>query len=165
MVTTERKVALKVQREIRSLLRDLPRRDIASESMFRNGAAFVTRNIEEAVELINEIAPEHLEIITKGDWDILGRIKNAGAVFIGRYSPEPVGDYFAGPSHVLPTGGTARFSSVLNVDSFVKRSSIIYYSKDAFERNSAKIRMFAESEGLSAHALSIKVREQSGRKR
>ena len=165
LVTTERKVALKVQREIRSLLRDLPRRDIASESMFRNGAAFVTRNIEEAVELINEIAPEHLEIITKGDWDILGRIKNAGAVFIGRYSPEPVGDYFAGPSHVLPTGGTARFSSVLNVDSFVKRSSIIYYSKDAFERNSAKIRMFAESEGLSAHALSIKVREQSGRKR
>ncbi|MCL5035229.1 MAG: histidinol dehydrogenase [Bacteroidetes bacterium] len=165
LVTTERKVALKVQKEIRSLLRNLPRRDIANESMFRNGAAFVTRNIQEAVELINEIAPEHLEIIAKDDWDILGRIKNAGAVFIGRYSPEPVGDYFAGPSHVLPTGGTAKFSSVLNVDSFVKRSSIIHYSREAFERNSAKIRMFAESEGLSAHALSIKVREKSGRKR
>ncbi|MCL4538156.1 MAG: histidinol dehydrogenase [Bacteroidetes bacterium] len=165
LVTTERKIALKVQNEIKSFLQKLPRKDIANESMYRNGAAFVTRDIEEAVGLVNEIAPEHLEIVAKDDWDILGRIKNAGAVFIGRYSPEPVGDYFAGPSHVLPTGGTARFSSVLNVDSFVKRSSIVYYSKKAFERNSRKIRIFAESEGLTAHALSIKVREKGGRKR
>ncbi len=164
LVTTDRNLAASVRQNINKFLRSLPRREIAGESMLRNGAAFLTDDMKEAVELVNKIAPEHLEIIAENDWEIFGRVTNAGAVFIGRYSPEPVGDYFAGPSHVLPTGGTARFSSVLNVDSFVKKSSVIHYSKQAFENNARKIRIFAENEGLTAHALSIKVREQGGRK-
>lgn len=165
LVTTDKDMALRVRKEVLRLLRSLLRKEIATESMEGNGAAFVARDMDDAVALVNEIAPEHLEIVAAGQWEILGRIQNAGAVFIGRYSPEPVGDYFAGPSHVLPTGGTARFSSVLNVDSFVKRSSVIYYSRRAFERDAAKIAAFADSEGLTAHALSVKVREKSGRKR
>ncbi len=165
LVTTDAGMASRVRREVLRLLRSLSRKDIATQSMEGNGAVFVAEDMDEAVALVNEIAPEHLEIVARGEWEILGRIRNAGAVFIGRYSPEPVGDYFAGPSHVLPTGGTARFSSVLNVDSFVKRSSVIHYSKKAFERDAGKIAAFAESEGLTAHALSIKVREKGGRKR
>lgn len=165
LITTDAGLAVEVRKEILRLLRGLSRRDIASESMRGNGGAFVSGDMDAAVALVNEIAPEHLEIVADGQWEILGRIKNAGAVFIGRYSPEPVGDYFAGPSHVLPTGGTARFSSVLNVESFVKRSSIIHYSKNAFERDAGKIATFAEGEGLTAHALSIKIREKGGRKR
>ncbi|MFZ1082221.1 MAG: histidinol dehydrogenase [Candidatus Kryptoniota bacterium] len=165
LVTTDKALAYKVGRKIQDLNSDLSRRKIAAESIGRNGAAFVVNKISEAVELINEIAPEHLEIIAENDWEILDQIRNAGAVFIGRYSPEPVGDYFAGPSHVLPTGGTARFSSVLGVDTFVKRSSVIHYSQKAFERDSRKIQIFAENEGLTAHALSIKVRDKRGRKK
>ncbi len=163
LVTTDSGFARKVQRRILKYLQSLPRSQIASESMRRNGTAFVVGDLHSGVDLVNQIAPEHLEIIAEGDLELAGKIVNAGAIFVGRYSPEPVGDYFAGPSHVLPTGGTARFSSVLNVDSFVKRSSIIRYSRDAFERDSAKIRVLAEHEGLDAHALSIKVREKSGR--
>ncbi len=165
LVTTDRSLARKVQRKLRALMFDLPRREIATESIERNGAAFVVNDISQAVSLVNEIAPEHLEIIAERDWEILGGIRNAGAVFVGRCSPEPVGDYFAGPSHVLPTGGTARFSSVLSVDTFVKRSSIIHYSQKAFENVSRKVQIFAENEGLTAHALSMKVREKRGRKR
>ena len=117
-------------------------------------------SISTGVSLVNEIAPEHLEIMAENEFEILAKIKNAGAVFLGRFSPEAVGDYFAGPSHVLPTGGTARFSSVLCVDSFVKRSSVIRYSRTAFERDSLKIKIFAENEGLTAHALSVEIRSQ-----
>lgn len=165
LITTDQHFAKKIQRKVNSFVSDLTRKVIAAESIRRNGAAFIVKDISEAVSLVNEIAPEHLEIIAENEWEILGQIKNAGAVFLGRYSPEPIGDYFAGPSHILPTGGTARFSSVLSVESFVKRSSVIFYSKEAFERDSTKIKIFAENEGLPAHALSIKVREKVGRKK
>ncbi len=165
LVTTDISLARKVRRKIGMFLEGLTRKKIASDSLVRNGAAFVVDSIPAAVALVNDIAPEHLEIIAEPAWEILGQIRNAGAVFIGDYSPEPVGDYFAGPSHVLPTGGTARFSSVLSVDSFVKRSSVIHYSKKAFDRDSRKIDIFAQNEGLTAHALSINVRENRGRKR
>jgi histidinol dehydrogenase len=165
LVTTEKSLANKVRYRIQELLQNLSRRQIASESIRRNGAAFVVNNMSEAAELINEIAPEHLEIIVKNGWRILDKIKNSGAIFLGRYSPEPVGDYFAGPSHVLPTGGSARFSSVLSVDTFLKRSSVICYSRKAFERDSKKIQIFAESEGLTAHALSVSIRDRSRRQR
>ncbi len=164
LVTTDRSLAKKVQKKLIDFVADLTRKEIATGSIKRNGAAFVVENISDAISLVNEIAPEHLEIIADNEWEILDKIRNAGAVFLGQYSPEPVGDYFAGPSHVLPTGGTARFSSVLSVESFVKRSSVIQYSKNAFERDSAKIKVFAENEGLTAHALSIKVRDKVGRK-
>ena len=160
LITTDKNIAKRTQKKINDFISGLTRKEIASESIRRNGAAFIVEDILEAIGLVNEIAPEHLEIVAENEWDILGKIKNAGAVFLGRYSPEPVGDYFAGPSHVLPTGGTARFSSVLSVDSFIKRSSVIHYSKNAFDRDSMKIKIFAENEGLTAHALSIKVREK-----
>lgn len=165
LVTTDGRLARKVKRNIEVLLKGLERGRIASESIRTNGAAFVARTVSDAVALVNQIAPEHLELIARDSWEILGKIRNAGAVFLGEYSPEPVGDYFAGPSHVLPTGGTARFSSVLGVDAFVKRSSIIHYSRTAFENDSKKIQTFAENEGLTAHAMSIKIREKSGRKK
>ena len=165
LITTGEKLAHKVGEGIKKFLAKLSRKEIASESIRRNGAAFVVDDISDGVDLVNEIAPEHLEIVAKNDWQLLKRIKNAGAVFIGRYSPEPVGDYFAGPADVLPTGGTARFSSVLNVETFVKRSSVIRYSRKAFQRDSQKIQIFAESEGLTAHALSIKIRDKRGNKR
>jgi histidinol dehydrogenase len=161
LVTTDKNLARKTQKRICAFVSSLSRKEIASESIRRNGAAFIVEDFSEAVSLINEIAPEHLEIIAENEWEILGKIKNAGAVFLGKYSPEPVGDYFAGPSHVLPTGGTARFSSVLSVESFVKRSSVIHYSRNAFERDSTKITTFAENEGLTAHALSIKIRSRN----
>ncbi len=165
LVTTDKNLAKKVQRKLTEFLGSLSRKKIAGESIRRNGAAFVVGDMTDAVNLVNDIAPEHLEIEAASAWEILGRIKNAGAVFIGDHSPEPVGDYFAGPSHVLPTGGTARFSSVLSVDAFVKRSSVIHYSKTAFERDARKIQVFAENEGLTAHALSISIREKRGRKK
>jgi histidinol dehydrogenase len=158
LITTDKGLAKKVQKKIGGFTANLTRKEIAESSMKRNGAAFIVEDIADAISLVNEIAPEHLEIIADNEWEILGQIKNAGAVFLGEYSPEPVGDYFAGPSHVLPTGGTARFSSVLSVESFVKRSSIIHYSKNGFERDSTKIKVFAENEGLTAHALSIMIR-------
>ncbi len=165
LVTTDRTLAKKVQRKMLTFLEGLSRKRITSESMRRNGAAFVVGDMQEAAAMVNDIAPEHLEIAAESAWELLGQIDNAGAVFIGDYSPEPVGDYFAGPSHVLPTGGTARFSSVLSVDAFVKRSSIIHYSRKAFERDSKKIQIFAQNEGLTAHALSINVRDKRGRKK
>jgi histidinol dehydrogenase len=165
LVTTDKALARKVRRKILEFLGGLSRGKTAAESLRRNGAAFVVGGIGEAVALVNDIAPEHLEIVMESAWEILGGVTNAGAVFVGEYSPEPVGDYFAGPSHVLPTGGTARFSSVLGVDTFVKRSSVIHYSKKAFERDADKIRIFAKNEGLTAHALSIAVREKRGRKK
>ncbi len=164
LITTDKSLARKVQRRMSAFLEGLSRRKVAAESIRRNGAAFVVDSLPEAVALVNEIAPEHLEIVAESAWELVGGVTNAGAIFLGDYSPEPVGDYFAGPSHVLPTGGTARFSSVLSVDAFIKRSSIIQYSKKAFERDSKKIQIFAQNEGLTAHALSINIRDKSGRR-
>ncbi len=163
LITTDAKLARRVREKVEDFLPGLDRRDIASESLRNNGVVFIVKDISQGVSLVNGIAPEHLEIVTRNSSDVLPKIRNAGAVFVGRYSPEPVGDYFAGPSHVLPTGGTARFSSVLSVDTFLKRSSVIQYSKKAFLRDAKKVKLFAESEGLTAHALSIEVRKEIGR--
>jgi len=121
-------------------------------------AIIVTRDLAEAVELANSYAPEHLELAVAAPFDILGKIRNAGSIFMGHYTPEPVGDYFAGPNHVLPTGGTARFYSPLNVDTFMKKSGLIAYSPDRLKRHGADIIKLAETEGLDAHANSVRVR-------
>ncbi|MFS0591474.1 histidinol dehydrogenase [Cytobacillus horneckiae] len=158
LVTPSRTVAEKVAEEVQRQLKTLPKYEIASQSIENFGAIYVTETIEEAVETVNNLAPEHLEILTKNPMSLLGQIRHAGAIFIGRYSPEPVGDYFAGPNHVLPTNGTARFSSPLNVDDFQKKSSILYYSENALKDNGEKIAAFARLEGLEAHARSIETR-------
>ncbi|MBN6885345.1 histidinol dehydrogenase [Cytobacillus horneckiae] len=158
LVTPSRTVAEKVAEEVQRQLKTLPKYEIASQSIENFGAIYVTETIEEAVETVNNLAPEHLEILTKNPISLLGQIRHAGAIFIGRYSPEPVGDYFAGPNHVLPTNGTARFSSPLNVDDFQKKSSILYYSENALKDNGEKIAAFARLEGLEAHARSIETR-------
>lgn len=158
LVTPSRTVAEKVAEEVQRQLKTLPKYEIASQSIENFGAIYVTETIEEAVETVNNLAPEHLEILTENPMSLLGQIRHVGAIFIGRYSPEPVGDYFAGPNHVLPTNGTARFSSPLNVDDFQKKSSILYYSENALKDNGEKIAAFARLEGLEAHARSIETR-------
>ncbi len=158
LVTPSKQLAEAVALEVEAQLADLPRREIAKASIDQYGAIYVTKNLEEAVETINKLAPEHLEIVTENAMELLGQIRHAGAIFIGRYSSEPVGDYFAGPNHVLPTNGTARFSSPLNVEDFQKKSSVIVYSEAAFKENAAKIAEFARIEGLEAHARAIEAR-------
>jgi len=142
-------------------LATLPRQSIARKSIEDYGKIVVTDTLEEAVDAINEIAPEHLEIMTANPMQLLGKIRHAGAIFLGRYSSEPVGDYFAGPNHVLPTNGTARFSSPLNVEDFQKKSSVILYSEEDFKQNADKIAAFARLEGLEAHARAIDIRKQN----
>lgn len=158
LVTPSPKLAEQVAKEVEMQLAVLPRKEVAAASIRDYGAIYVTEDLDEAVKVVNEIAPEHLEIITENAMELLGKIRHAGAIFIGRYSSEPVGDYFAGPNHVLPTNGTARFSSPLNVDDFQKKSSIISYSQKAFEENASKIAAFARLEGLEAHARAIESR-------
>lgn len=158
LVTSSIVVAENVQREVKRQLQSLPRKDIAALSIEQYGKIYVTETMEQAVRIVNELAPEHLEILTEHPEECLAKIKHAGAIFLGRYSSEPVGDYFAGPNHVLPTNGTARFSSPLNVDDFVKKSSIISYSKEAFLTNAEKITKLARYEGLEAHARAIESR-------
>ncbi|AZB44442.1 histidinol dehydrogenase [Bacillus sp. FJAT-42376] len=158
LITTSSAFAEEVKREVDKQLEDLPRKDIAKASMDQNGKYLVAETKEEAIRMVNDLAPEHLELLVKDPFDWLGSIRHAGAIFMGRYSSEPVGDYFAGPNHVLPTSGTARFSSPLNVDDFTKKSSVIYYSREAFEKNAAKIAEFARYEGLEAHARAIEER-------
>lgn len=158
LVTTSQDLAQAVAREIDEQLVSLPRLEIARASIEDYGAIYIAETMEEAVQTINELAPEHLEIMTEGALDLVKDIKHAGAIFVGRYSSEPVGDYFAGPNHVLPTNGTARFSGPLSVDDFMKKSSIIMYSKQAFDRHGAKIAAFARLEGLEAHARAIEAR-------
>ena len=136
----------------------LPRKEIAARSIEDYGAIYVTSNLDEAIDTVNKLAPEHLEVVTENAMELLGKIRHAGAIFIGRYSSEPVGDYFAGPNHVLPTNGTARFSSPLNVDDFQKKSSVIVYSEKALKDNAAKIAEFARMEGLEAHARAVEAR-------
>lgn len=158
LVTPSSALAAQVSREVDRQLAELPRQQIAFQSIEHYGAVYVAENMDEAIETVNSLAPEHLEILTENPMELLGRIRHAGAIFLGRFSPEPVGDYFAGPNHVLPTNGTARFSSPLNVEDFQKKSSILLYSEKALKDNGEKIAAFARLEGLEAHARSIETR-------
>lgn len=158
LLCTDEDVARRTIEEMERQAQSLSRRDIILESLENFGAVIVCRNFEQMVSLANEIAPEHLEVMTQKPLESVGRFDNAGSVFLGRFSPEPLGDYFAGPNHVLPTSGTARFFSPLSVDSFVKRSSFIYYTEDALRDAAKDIVTIAEKEGLTAHANAITVR-------
>lgn len=155
LVTTSEKLAEEVQKQTIEQTNMLPRREIIEKSLINNGAIVLCDNIDEAIEVADKVAPEHLEVCTKNAHDVALRLKNAGAIFVGGYSPEPLGDYFAGPSHVLPTSGSARFSSVLSVDTFMKKTSYIGYDKDDLLAGADDIISIAESEGFSAHANTI----------
>ena len=157
-ITTSNDLALKISAEVDRFLAILPRADIMKASLDQYGYILVAETMEEAIETVNEIASEHLEILTREPFAVLPKIKNAGAIFLGEYSSEPLGDYFAGPNHVLPTNGTARFFSPLGVDDFIKKSSVISYSREALQEVHADIEYFARKEQLTAHENSIKVR-------
>ena len=139
----------------------LPGEHVARASIENNGVIVVTKDISEAVDIANELAPEHLELCVDDPFALLYSVKNAGSVFLGRYTPEAVGDYIAGTNHTLPTSGTARFSSPLSVDDFVKTTQFTYYSRGALERDAAAVCLLAEQEGLQAHAASVRIREES----
>jgi len=158
LVTTSQRLADEVVREIEGFLPGLERRAIIEKSLEQYGYILVAEDMEQAVEMVNEIASEHLEIVTANPFEVMGKVRHAGAIFLGESSSEPLGDYFAGPNHILPTAGTARFFSPLGVDDFIKKSSIIYYSRDALRDISGDIIRFAQAEGLTAHANSIAVR-------
>lgn len=158
LITTSNELAQKVSDEIDGFLKELSRSEIISKSLDNYGYILLVDNIDDAVDAANEIASEHLEIVTKDPFNTMTKIKNAGAIFLGEYSSEPLGDYFAGPNHVLPTNGTAKFFSALSVDDFIKKSSIISYSRNALDEIHNDIETFATAEHLTAHANSIKVR-------
>ena len=158
LVTDSEEFAKKVSGEVDGFVKELSRKDIIQKSLDNYGYILVCDNMNEAVEAVNDIASEHLEIVTRNPFELMMKVRNAGAIFVGEYSSEPLGDYFAGPNHVLPTNGTAKFFSPLSVDDFIKKSSIIYYSKEALEPIHKDIIDFATSEQLTAHANSIKVR-------
>ncbi len=158
LVTTSQRLAREVPLEIEEYLKTLSRAEIIRKSLDQFGYILVADSLEDAIEVTNEIASEHLEIVTDNPFEVMTKIRNAGAIFIGEYSTEPLGDYFAGPNHVLPTNGTAKFFSPLNLDDFTKKSSIIYYSRDALKAIHKDIETFAEAEYLTAHANSIRVR-------
>lgn len=158
VITTSKELAEQVAKEVDAFVAVAPRREILEKSLDNYGYILVANSMDEAIETANEIASEHLEIVTKNPFETMTKIKNAGAIFLGEYSSEPLGDYFAGPNHVLPTNGTAKFFSPLSVDDFIKKSSVISYSYEALREVHKKIELFAEKEGLYAHANSIKVR-------
>jgi histidinol dehydrogenase len=158
LLTTDEKLAQAVSDEIDGFLKVLSRAEIIEKSLADYGYIFLGDSMDDLVEAANTIASEHLEIITRDPFAVMTRIRNAGAIFLGSYSSEPLGDYFAGPNHILPTNGTARFFSPLGVDDFIKKSSIISYSKEALQAVHKDIELFAMSEGLTAHANSIAVR-------
>ncbi|MBR7044608.1 MAG: histidinol dehydrogenase [Lachnospiraceae bacterium] len=158
LLTTSMELAEQVSDEIDGFLKTLSRAKIIEESLESYGYIFVSESMDDLVDAANTIASEHLEIVTKDPFQLMTRIRNAGAIFLGTYSSEPLGDYFAGPNHILPTNGTARFFSPLGVDQFIKRTSIISYSREALEKVHKDIELFAENEGLTAHANSIRVR-------
>ncbi len=160
MLTPSEELAHRVKEKVYELLKTLPRREIAEKSVENFGTIFITYDLKHACEVANLIAPEHLEIITKEPFSLLPYIKNAGAVFLGEYTTEPLGDYVLGPNHTLPTGGTARFFSPLGVYDFVKRTSILYVSKEGFKKVSEQAEVLAKAEGLNAHALAVKVRRK-----
>lgn len=164
VITTSNELAEQVAKEVDEFVAVAPRREILQKSLDNYGYILVANNMDEAIETANEIASEHLEIVTKNPFETMTKIKNAGAIFLGEYSSEPLGDYFAGPNHVLPTNGTAKFFSPLSVDDFIKKSSVISYSYEALSKVHEKIELFAEKEGLYAHANSIKVRFENDTK-
>ena len=163
LVTTSEKLAREVSDQIDGFLKELSRADIIQKSLDNYGYILIADTMDEVIDTANEIASEHLEIMTKNPYDTMTRIRNAGAIFIGEYASEPLGDYYAGPNHVLPTNGTAKFFSPLSVDDFIKKSSIIGYSREALERVHKDLEAFAEAEHLTAHANSIKVRFEENR--
>ena len=158
LITDDPELAVKVSGEVDGLLETLSRRDIAKRSIDERGAIIVTNSMQEAVDLMNQIAPEHLEVMTSAPMELLPYIKNAGAVFLGHYTPEPIGDYIAGPNHTLPTGGTARFYSPLSVEHFLKKSSIIMMSQEGIDEIGEACAMIANIEGLTAHEQSVRMR-------
>lgn len=159
LVTPSEVLCERVREEIERQLKTLTRSSIITESLVRYGAFILTEDLEQAFEVANRIAPEHLEVMVRDPFRYLGRIKHAGAVFLGEYSPEPVGDYLAGPNHILPTGGTARFYSPVTVDTFIKKSSLIYFSRKGLERYGKELLTLAEIEGLTAHANAVRIRK------
>ena len=161
LITTSRELADKVNKEIEGFLKELSRTDIIKASLENYGYILIAENENDAVSAANDIASEHMEILTKNPFETMTKVKNAGAIFLGEYSSEPLGDYYAGPNHVLPTNGTAKFFSPLGVDAFIKRTSIISYSKDALLPVAEDIARFADAEGLTAHANSIRVRKEN----
>lgn len=158
LLTTSYEIAVETEKEVLRQVEKLSRKDIIEYSLSNFGAIIVCSDMTQAVDFANELAPEHLEVCCENPMEYVGKLHNAGSVFLGNYSPEPLGDYFAGPNHVLPTSGTARFFSPLSVDSFVKRSSFIYFTEDALKKDAELIEEFAKKEGLTAHANSITVR-------
>ncbi|HEY8529208.1 MAG TPA: histidinol dehydrogenase [Paenibacillaceae bacterium] len=162
LVTTSRRLADETAEELKRQLAALPRESIALTSLESRGAILLVDSLEKGAEVVNRLAPEHLEIMTQEPMETAALIENAGAIFLGAWSTEPVGDYFAGPNHILPTGGTARFSSPLSVDDFVKKTSLIQYSREALRRDAAAIATLARREGLEAHARAVEIRMESG---
>lgn len=162
LVTDSRPLAEAVAHELERQLAALPRAETARASLEANGKLIVCRDLREGIAVANRIAPEHLELCVDNPFDYLGEIQNAGSVFLGRYNPEPMGDYFAGPNHTLPTMGTARFYSPLSVDDFVKKSQFSYYTRDALARDYRKVSLFARKEGLDAHARAVDIRFEGG---
>lgn len=158
LITISRELGEAVAKEIEKQISILERKDIIEKSLANYGKIILVENLEEAVELSNNIAPEHLELCVREPFDLLNKVEDAGAIFLGNYSPEPLGDYLAGPNHVLPTSGTAKFYSPLSVDDFIKKSSIIYYNRESLQKVKDDIMILAEAEGLTAHKNSIKVR-------
>lgn len=158
LITTSKKLAEQVSEEAAQFTARLSRKDIIQKSLDNYGYILLAENMEAAIETANEIASEHLEILTRNPFEVMTKIRNAGAIFLGEYASEPLGDYFAGPNHILPTNGTAKFFSPVNVDDFIKKTSIISYSREALKQVHQDIELFAQSEGLTAHANSIKVR-------
>jgi len=158
LITTSNEMAEAVSSEVEQQLATMKRNSIARQSIDNYGIIIKVEDLEEAVNIANRIAPEHLEVITKKPGTLLKKIRNAGAIFLGHYTPEAFGDYIAGPNHTLPTGGTARFSSPLGVEDFLKRSSVISFSKNGFERLGKQVSRFANIEGLEAHGKSVDLR-------
>ena len=158
LITTSKELAEQVSKEVDGFTAVLERKEIIQKSLDNYGYILVAENMDDAIDAVNDIASEHLELLTKNPFDTMTKIRNAGAIFLGEYASEPLGDYFAGPNHILPTNGTAKFFSPVNVDDFIKKTSIISYSREALEKVSDDIQCFAKSEGLTAHANSIKVR-------
>jgi histidinol dehydrogenase len=162
LVTSSYELAERVNQSLGKRVSQMKRKEIVKKALTDYGAIIMTSSLDETIEVANEIAPEHLEILTRNPFEDYKKIKNAGAIFLGEYTPEPVGDYYAGPNHTLPTNATSKFSSALSVDDFIKKTSLIYYSKEALEKEKNHIIRFAENEGLSGHANAIRVRFPGG---
>ncbi len=158
LVTTSKKLYEEVEKELELQIKNLKRKDIIIDSLENFGKALICKDINECIDISNLVAPEHLELMVDNPMEYLGQVRNAGSVFLGRYSPEPIGDYFGGTNHVLPTSGTSRFFSPLSVDSFIKKSSFLHYSQESILEHGEKIITLANKEGLTAHANSVKVR-------